>query len=358
MILFYEKQTRDMVFEKKHEIRKMVMKQKEIFTDQLIVITGAAGFIGSCVVRCLNDRGYHNLLLVDEIGKTDKWKNLLGKKFVDIIPQEKLFSFLEGREREIEAFIHLGAITDTRETDGNLLLENNYRFSISLCEYALKHEHRFIYASSAATYGDGTKGFNDDEEKIEELRPLNLYGYSKQLFDLWLKREDALDKVVGLKFFNVFGPNENHKGSMASIIFHMHNSFLREKKVKLFKSTDPKIMDGDQKRDFIYVKDAAKMVCNLLNDAFKDISGIFNIGTGRATTFNEMASYFFEALQQMPNIQYIEMPQELRAQYQNYTCGEMDKYLRIHKLNKLPVMTVKDAVIDYVTNYLSKDERW
>jgi hypothetical protein len=172
------------------------MKQNRLFTDQLIVITGAAGFIGSNLVRHLNDIGYSNLLLVDNLGHTDKWKNLVGKKFVDLISIEEFFPYLQGREQEIEAFIHLGACTDTCETDGDWVIENNTRFSIALCEYAMTHEHRFIYASSAATYGDGSLGFVDDETKLESLRPKNLYAFSKHLFDLWLQREKLLDKVI------------------------------------------------------------------------------------------------------------------------------------------------------------------
>jgi len=334
------------------------MKQKEIFSDQLIVITGAAGFIGSNLVTHLNNQGYENLLLVDDLGSDGKWKNLVGKKFVDLISIGELFAFLDGREREIEAFIHLGACSDTCETDGDYLMDNNYHFSVALCEYALEHEHRFIFASSAATYGNGEHGFKDDHDKIELLKPQNLYAFSKQLFDLYLQKEGLLDRVVGLKFFNVFGPNENHKGSMTSIIYKMYEQYHKDKKVRLFKSTDPKIADGDQKRDFIYVKDAVKMCGNLLDDAFKDVSGIFNIGTGNATTFNQMADSFFEALGVEKSLEYIDMPDQLKKQYQNYTCADMQKYLEVHKQKDLGCMSIKEAVKDYVQNYLVTDERW
>ena len=334
------------------------MKQKEIYSDQLIVITGAAGFIGSNLVTHLNNEGYENLLLVDDLGSEGKWKNLVGKKFVDLVPIDELFSFLEGRDREIEAFVHLGACTDTCETDGDYIIDNNYHFSVALCEYALEHEHRFIYASSAATYGDGSLGFSDDQDRLEILRPQNLYAYSKHLFDLWLLKEELLDKVVGLKFFNVFGPNENHKGSMTSIIYQMYDQYQANRKVKLFRSTDSKLKDGDQKRDFIYVKDAVKMCAKLLDDAFKDVSGIFNIGSGKATSFNEMAHYFFQALEKEPKIEYFDMPESLNKQYQNYTCADMEKYKRVHKLKELECMTTKEAVFDYVKNHLVVDERW
>jgi len=334
------------------------MKQKQIFTDQLIVITGACGFIGSNLVTHLNNKGYNNLLLVDSLGHNNKWKNLVGKKFVDLISIEEFFPYLQGKEQEIEAFVHLGASTDTCETDGDWVLDNNYRFSIALCEYALEHEHRFIYASSASTYGDGSLGFSDDHEKLEHFKPKNLYGFSKHLFDLWLQKEKLLDKVVGLKFFNVFGPNESHKENMASIIYKMFGQYQTEKKIKLFKSQDPKIKNGDQKRDFIYVKDAVTMCGNLLDDAFKDVSGIFNIGSGQATTYNEMASYFFEAMGVEKKIEYIDMPQEIACHYQNYTCADMQKYLQVHNLDNLEMMSIKDAVTDYVKNHLMIDAGW
>lgn len=334
------------------------MKQTKIFSDQLIVITGAAGFIGSNLVRHLNDQGYNNLLLVDNIGHTDKWKNLVGKKFVDFISIEEFFPYINGRDQEIEAFIHLGACTDTCETDGDWIIENNVRFPISLCEYAMTHEHRFIYASSAATYGNGQLGFTDDHEKLENLRPENLYAFSKQLFDLWLKKENLLDSVVGLKFFNVYGPNEDHKESMTSIIYKMYHSYQKDKKVKLFKSTDTDLKDGEQKRDFIYVKDAVKMVANLLDESFKDVSGIFNIGTGKATSFNQMAEAFFKAMGHEKNIEYIDMPEDIKKHYQNYTCADMKKYLSVMKKKHLGCMSVEDSVKDYVQNYLMLNERW
>ncbi len=331
----------------------------KLYDDQLIVITGAAGFIGSSCVRYLNDKGFTNLLLVDDIKTTEKWKNLLNKKCVDFISRHELFKWLEGKERDIEAFIHLGACSDTMETDGNYLMENNFRYSVRLAEYAVKNEHRFIYASSAATYGDGTKGFVDDHGSIENLKPLNLYGFSKYYFDLWLKQQGLLDHVVGLKYFNVYGPNENHKGRMASMVYKMLPIAQKEGVIKLFKSSEPhKFGDGDQCRDFIYVKDAVRMTCDFLEN---DLSGIFNIGSGKTTTWNELATALFKALDKPAKIDYVEMPEGLAGQYQNYTLADMAKYKeKVGMPDSQPScqFSIEEGVADYVRNYLLKDERW
>jgi ADP-L-glycero-D-manno-heptose 6-epimerase len=324
-----------------------------------IVITGAAGFIGSGVVRHLNDQGITNLVLVDDIEKTDKWKNLIKKKFAHFISQHQLFHWLEGRENEIGAIIHLGACSDTLETDGNFLMENNYRFSIKLAEYALKHSLRFIFASSAATYGDGSLGFSDDHEGIDHLHPLNLYGLSKHLFDQWAKQHGVLDQIVSLKYFNVFGPNEYHKGRMASMVYKMLPNVLQEGIIRLFKSSEPqKFAHGDQCRDFIYVKDAAAMTCQFLDNKHM---GIYNIGTGQATTWNTLANALFKAVGRPARIEYIDMPADLVKQYQNYTCADMRKYSKhVQGRENHPELkfTIEEAVIDYVRNYLLKDERW
>ncbi|NGX30323.1 MAG: ADP-L-glycero-D-manno-heptose-6-epimerase [Candidatus Anoxychlamydiales bacterium] len=333
------------------------MKQSKIFKDQIIIVTGASGFIGSCTLRHLNDLGYTNLVLVDDL-KNDKWKNLVGKKFLNLIFKEELFDFLKGRENEIEAIIHLGACSSTICKDSNYLYENNFRFTQKLCEYAIENDQRFIYASSAATYGDGNMGFSDDENLLESLRPINMYGYSKHLFDLWAKDQKILDKIVGLKYFNVFGPNENHKDEMSSMIYKMEEKIQRDGKISLFKSNDPKnYKDGEQKRDFIYVKDAVKMTCLLIEDAFKDVSGIFNIGSGKATTWNELATALFNALNMPVKIEYIDMPKELEGQYQNFTKAEMTKFQKFYK-DKFEITSIEDSVKNYVQNYLLKRERW
>ncbi len=328
-------------------------------TEKIIVVTGAAGFIGSSVARHLNDLGYERLLLVDDIEETEKWKNLLGKKFYNFISKYTLFPWLESHAEEVRGIIHLGACSDTLEKDGDFLMQNNFEYTQALCEIALENNIRFIYASSAATYGDGRHGFSDDIELLEQLEPLNLYGFSKHLFDLWAKQQGILNQIVGLKYFNVFGPNENHKGDMASMVYKMLPKIKEEGVVHLFKSSDPdRFPDGQQCRDFIYVKDAARMTCDFL---FNSLSGIFNLGRGQPTTWNELASAIFKALGKEEKIEYIEMPQDLRSQYQNYTCADMNRYLASHgHVDNQPTFSynIDEAVKDYIQGYLLVGKRW
>lgn len=323
--------------------------------DKQIVITGGAGFIGSATIRHLNDRGIRNIVIVDDLGMDEKWKNLVGKSIAEIVPIQNCFQWLEGHESGIKAFIHLGACSSTVEKNADYLLENNYRFSVRLAEYALKHHLRFVYASSAATYGDGSKGFSDDHALLEHFSPLNMYGYSKHLFDLWLKRNNYLDRVAGLKYFNVFGPNEGHKGRMASAIFHILPTVQSEGVIRLFKSNDPaSFSDGNQCRDFIYVKDAVRMTCAFLEN---DASGIFNIGTGKTGTWNEVARSVFKALDKPDNIQYFDMPEDLRGKYQNYTRADIRKTAGV--LGKDAICdTLENSIIDYVRNYLIPGKLW
>lgn len=325
------------------------------FDDQMIIVTGGAGFIGSHVVRQLNEKGFSNIVIFDNLATTEKWKNLVGKKFIDVLHKNSCMEWLKGKERQIGAIIHLGACSDTTEKNADYLLENNYRFSVRLAEYAITNHHRFIYASSAATYGNGDLGFSDEHAKIDILRPLNMYGYSKQLFDLWLKSNGLLDRVTGLKYFNVFGPNEGHKGRMASAIFQMVPHAQNDKRVRLFKSSEPeKYGDGLQMRDFIYVEDAARMTIAFLENS---ATGIYNIGSGKANTWNDLATHVFEALKLPVQIDYIPMPTDLIGKYQNFSEADMAKTNQaLGTITK--TTSFKDAIHTYVKDYLVPGKIW
>ncbi len=320
---------------------------------KIIVITGAAGLIGSGIVRYLNNLGHNsNLVLVDVLDHPEKVKNLQDKQYKEIISIQECHAWLEGRGSEISAIFHLGACSDTLEQNEPFLRDNNTLYTQKLAEYALKHGIRFIYASSAATYGDGLQGFSDSHELLDHLQPLNLYGKSKHSFDLWALREGVLGQLAGLKYFNVFGPNESHKGRMASMVFKMAPVIQNEGVIRLFKSTEPsRFADGGQCRDFIYVKDAVRMTCQFLEN---QRGGIFNIGMGRPTTWNELAAAVFKALNKPARIEYIEIPQDLAAQYQNYTCAEMKKYGMPLQLD----FTIESAVDDYINQYLIPNRAW
>lgn len=323
------------------------------YNDKYIVITGGAGFIGSCLVQQLNDQGIENIIIVDELGKENKWCNLVGKRFLDVLHKNKLFSWLVGREREIGAFFHLGACSSTTERDADFLLENNTQYSIQLAEYALKAGHRFIYASSAATYGLGLEGFSDDHLRLDSLRPINMYGFSKHLFDLWLLRQNLLERVVGLKFFNVYGPNEYHKGAMASAVGKMVQDAQKKKEIYLYQSSDPSFRDGEQQRDFIYVKDACRMAAQfLINEEF----GLFNIGSGKSSSWNQLAETVFQALGIKGEIVYVPMPENLLGKYQNYTQADLSKSME--KGLAMPSYSLKEGVFEYVREYLIKKKYW
>lgn len=323
----------------------------------ILLITGAAGMIGSCAVRYLNDLGNDQLILVDDLKKSEKWKNLVGKSFLDLVPKSKLFDLLEERGSEIGGVLHLGACSDTTEQDADYLMENNVRFTIRLATWALSENKRFVYASSAATYGDGKEGFFDEEKDLYRLKPLNMYGYSKHLVDLWMQRTGGFKRAVALKYFNIFGPNEYHKGKMRSMVLKMAQIAKEEGSISLFQSNDPKgFADGEQARDFLYVKDAVKMTLSFFEQKNLPVAGIFNIGQGKATTWNSLANSLFKALEISPNISYVEMPKELMKQYQNYTCAEMTKFFRhFPDFDFTPIPT---AVFEYVRDYILKDGRW
>jgi len=320
---------------------------------QMIIVTGGAGFIGSALIAELNKRSITDILVVDEHGK-DKCKNLANLSFADYTEKNDFLKTVVEKKisTNIESVFHIGACSDTTETDAEYLGKNNYEYTKLLAQWATDANIRFIYASSAATYGDGSASFSDDEEKIENLKPLNPYGYSKQLFDLWAHRNDLLKKVVGLKYFNVFGPNEYHKGDMRSFVVKAFEQINATGKVRLFKSYKAEYADGEQKRDFLYVKDAVDMTLFFLDNP--QLSGLFNIGDGKARTWNDLAAAVFTAMGKAVLIEYIDMPDSIRNQYQYFTQAEITK-LRKVGYNKEPT-SLEDAIKDYVQNYLQKDE--
>lgn len=320
-----------------------------------IIVTGGAGFIGSCLIQSLNEKGHHRILVVDNLKTGEKWKNLVGKTFETILPKEELFTWLEEKKRDIEAIFHLGACSDTTEKDADYLLANNYRYSIRLAEFALNHDIRFVYASSAATYGDGELGFVDNEAEIERLKPLNMYGYSKQLFDIWLKRHGGLEKAVGLKYFNVYGPNETHKNKMASFVCKAFPKVKRGESVELFASDRPEYGDGEQKRDFLYVKDAVRITLAFLKN---NSGGLFNVGSSIPSTWNELTEAVFEATGKAPKIAFRPMPEELIGKYQYFSAADMTKLKKCLGKEAECQYSLKDGVSDYVKQYLLKDVGW
>ena len=316
-----------------------------------IAVTGAGGFIGRNVVAELNARGCDDLLLVDSMGCEEKWRNLLGLRYEDILaPREFLDSVEMGKVTDLDAIIHLGACSATTERDADFLLQNNYRYTRTLCEWSLKCKTRFIYASSAATYGDGSNGYNDDVADLSILRPLNMYGYSKHMVDLWARKHKLFDRIVGLKYFNVFGPYEDHKGDMRSMVHKSYGQIKKIGKVQLFKSYRPDYADGEQMRDFIYVKDAVAVTLHFLEH--REGGGLFNCGTGQARSWKDLMTAVFAAMGMPPQIEFIEMPEVLRGKYQYFTQASMAK---LRKAGYATSFTpLEDAVRDYVVAYLAK----
>ena len=316
----------------------------------MIVVTGAAGFIGSCTVSKLNREGINDIITVDVLRENDKWQNLRHLSFFDYLDRNDLFNYLN-KSSKVEAIIHIGACSATTEKNAAYLMENNYRYTLRLAEFSLLKNIRFIYASSAATYGAGEMGYEDDETQIEKLMPLNMYGYSKQLFDLKAKREGWLGKIAGLKFFNVYGPNEYHKGEMSSVIFKAFNQVNESGKVRLFKSHRPDYKDGEQLRDFVYIKDVLKVIWFLLNN--NAVNGLFNVGSGKARTFKDLVTATFNAMKKPLNIEYIDMPAAIRDRYQYFTEAPMGK-LKKTGFDFQPT-NLEDGIKDYVQNYLQND---
>ncbi|MBR0953506.1 ADP-glyceromanno-heptose 6-epimerase [Bradyrhizobium canariense] len=325
----------------------------------MLLVTGGAGFIGSNVVAALNEAGRSDVVVCDFLGNEGKWRNLAKRQLVDIVPPAELTDWLKGRK--LDAVIHLGAISATTATDGDLVFETNFRLSMRILDWCTANAVPLIYASSAATYGDGEAGFDDDVSvpALKKLRPMNLYGWSKHLFDLAVAERAASGEKLppqwaGLKFFNVFGPNEYHKGSMMSVLARRFDDVKAGRVVQLFKSHREGIADGDQRRDFIYVDDVVRVVMWLL--ATPSVSGLFNVGTGKARSFKDLMLAAYAALGARPNIEYIDMPEQIRGSYQYFTQSEVD---RLHRAGyNGGFTTLEDAVKAYVEDYLDRPDRF
>lgn len=320
----------------------------------MIIVTGGAGFIGSNIVRMLNDKGIEDIIVSDHICNTDKWMNLRNKRYIEYVPRDELLDRLGEFAGKITHVIHMGACSATTEKNFDFLYKNNFEFTKSLWKFCANEGISFIYASSAATYGDGKNGF-DDQADIKKLMPLNGYGYSKQLFDIWAEKEiEQRNKTprqhVGFKFFNVYGPNEYFKGSMASVIFHTFNDVNKTGKKGLFKSYKEGYADGQQLRDFVYVKDICKVIDFIMDNP--EISGLFNLGTGKARSFYDLAVATFNAMEIEPHIEFVDMPESLRDKYQYFTEAKMDKLQSAGYTEGF--YTLEAGVTDYVKEYLMK----
>lgn len=319
----------------------------------MYIVTGGAGFIGSCLVSKLNAEGIYDILIVDNLGHEQKWKNLIGKRYTDYIHKKDFAEMVraDNLPKGVKAVLHMGACSSTVERNADYMLENNYHYTRSLCEWALRHQARFIYASSAATYGEGKLGYSDSDDLLRGYIPMNVYGYSKHLFDLWALDNKLLNQICGLKFFNVYGPNEYHKGFMTSFIYKAFHQIREQGKVNLFKSYHPDWADGESVRDFVYVKDCVEVIWWLLKNP--GVNGIYNIGTGRARSWKDLVKATFAATGKKENIGYIEMPLELRGQYQYFTEATMTKLLAAG--SPVRFRTIEEGIKDYVQDYLSKE---
>jgi len=327
----------------------------------MILVTGGAGFIGSNLIAGLNERGYTNIAISDHLHRENKWQSLKKHDFSYFIDPCNLSSFLEKYETHIRVIFHLGAISSTTETDADLIIQTNLTLSQQLFEFAERHNIRFIYASSAATYGDGNLGFDDTEELsfLKQLCPLNAYGWSKHIFDKYIKRQEetgalTFNKWAGLKFFNVYGPNEYHKGGQKSVVAHLYPKIAAGEPAKLFKSDNPHYPDGGQKRDFVWVEDCVEVMLWLMENP--SVKGLFNVGTGTARTFSDLATAVFMALKKDPEIEFIDMPDTLKNKYQYFTEANIEK-LRKSGYTK-PMTTLEDGIRQYVQNYLMAEDAY
>jgi ADP-L-glycero-D-manno-heptose 6-epimerase len=319
----------------------------------MIIVTGAAGFIGSCLVKKLNDERFFDLILVDDFSDEEKNKNLEGKKLTGKVHRDEFIAWLKKNHRFVQFIFHIGARTDTTEFDSQVFDKLNLQYSKEVWNSCVEFGLPLVYASSAATYGDGELGYSDEHALIEKLKPLNPYGESKNDFDKWaLKQEQKPYFWAGLKFFNVYGPNEYHKGRMASVIFHAYNQITARGKLKLFRSHNPNYKDGEQLRDFVYVKDVMN-VCYWLMHHRKD-SGIYNLGSGTARTFLDLGKNVLAAMQKKENIEFIDTPADIRDKYQYFTEAKMEKLRSIGYAESF--FTLEKGVEDYVMNFLSKKE--
>jgi len=327
--------------------------------DGRILVTGGAGFIGSALVWALNQRGHDKIVVTDLLGTDEKWRNLVPLRFADYVEAGAFRQRIAGRSDAFGRFstvLHLGACSATTERNASYLADNNYAYTQELAVWSLGQGARFIYASSAATYGDGSAGMDDRDERLERLRPLNMYGYSKHLFDVHARQAGWLDRIVGVKYFNVFGPNEDHKGDMRSLVHKAYQQILQTGRVQLFRSHRPDFRDGEQKRDFLYVKDAVEMTLHFAeHPAGRTSGGLFNLGSGQANTWLALTRALFTALSREPQIDFIDMPEALRGKYQYFTQADIGK-LRASGYSR-PVTLLDDAVRDYVQGYLATGRR-
>lgn len=325
-------------------------------SSKYTLVTGGAGFIGSALINALNQRGVEDILVADLLRTDEKWKNLVPLKYADYIEADSLLqSICEDPNflSDCKMVYHLGACSATTERDASYLIRNNFEYTKLLAEATLEAGARFVYASSAATYGDGSRGMDDTLEDLHRLRPLNMYGYSKHMFDCWAQSQGVLDRMVGLKYFNVFGPNEAHKADMRSLVAKAYEQVQSTGEIGLFKSYHPDYRDGEQMRDFLYVKDAVAMTIHLAEN--DQAGGLFNLGSGEANTWLTLAKSIFGALGKEENIRFIDMPDQLKGKYQYYTCADISRLREAGYT--APVTPLVEAVADYVQNYLVSDER-